>query len=98
MVVEIGYEKYKIFCSYLPCKDVFYFIKNLYVKFPNDETIYGIKYDFQKSPEISYNTLISANEIEIISLKDFLKGLPVSDAGTYIRDELYRDKNFLVLL
>ena len=98
MVIEIGYENYKTFCSYLPCKDVFYFIKNLFVKFPNDDTVYGIKYDFHKSPETSYNILISSNEIEIISLHDFLIGLPVSEAGTYIRDELYRDKNFLVLL
>lgn len=98
MVVEIGYDKYKTFCSYLPCKDVFYFIKNLFVKFPSDDTIYGVKYDFKKNPENSYNELVSINGIEIISLNDFLTGLPVSDAGTYIRDELYRNKNFLVLL
>ena len=55
MVVEISYEKYKAFCSYLPCKDVFYFIKNLFIKFPNDDTIYAIKYDFKKGPEVSYN-------------------------------------------
>lgn len=98
MVVEISYEKYKTFCSYLPCKDVFYFIKNLFVKFPNDDTIYGVKYDFKEGPEVSYNNLITPNSIEMISLADFLLGLPVSDAGTYIKDDLYRDKNFLVLL
>ena len=98
MVVEISYEKYKAFCGYLPCKDVFYFIKNLFIKFPNDDTIYAIKYDFKKGPEVSYNNLITSNSIEMISLADFLLGLPVSDAGTNIKDDLYRDKNFLVLL
>ena len=62
------------------------------------ENQFAIKYDFKKGPEVSYNNLITSNSIEMISLADFLLGLPVSDAGTYIKDDLYRDKNFLVLL
>ena len=96
MVKEIGYEQYKYFCSFLPCKDVFYFIKNLFVQFDNDETIYAVKYNFNSNPEKIYSDLISNNNIESWSMADFLKGLPVNDNGTYIQDGMYRDKSILI--
>ena len=96
MVKAISYDKYKHFCSFLPCKDVFYFIKDLFIQFDDDETIYAVKYDVKSNPDSVYNELKKDGKVEIWSLFDFLKGLPTSDNGTYIQDNMYRDKSILV--
>ncbi len=98
MVFEIGYEQYKEFCSKLPCKDVFYFLKDLFVVFPFDNNVYAIKYNWKKTPESAYNELVKNNMIVEWSLSEFMSGLPTTENGTFIKDELYRDKSVVVKL
>lgn len=98
MVLEIGYEQYKEFCSKLPCKDVFYFIKNLFVSFPNDENIYAVKYNIHKSPKKVYEKLVIENELIRQDLEEFLLGLPRTDNKTFIIEKMYKDNSFLIQL
>ena len=98
MVLEINYEQYKTFCGYLPCKDVFYFLDNLFVKFPKDDNIYAIKSDVHSNPEFVYENILRTGKLVENTLNEFLMGLPTSENGTYIKDELYRGKSILVKL
>lgn len=98
MVLEISYEQYKEFCSKLPCKDVFYFLKDLFVMFPYDNNIYAIKYTWSKTPEKAYADLVKNNKVVEETLSEFLIGLPTTENGTFIKDELYRGKSILVKL
>ncbi len=98
MIVEISYEKYKEFCKLLPCKDVFYYLSNLFVKFPYDDTIYGVKYDCKSNPEDIYNGLVETNNLEVQKLSEFLKGLPITESGTFVQSTVYKDKSYLVVL
>lgn len=98
MILEIPYDKYKYFCSLLPCKDVFYFLKNLFVKFPNDDTVYSIKVKIGEDSEKVYNSLKDKNELITYNLSEFLKGLPTNDNGIYVKEDMYNDKSILVIL
>lgn len=98
MVLEINYEQYKDFCSRLPCKDVFYFLKDLFVAFPCDDNIYAIKYNWKLTPENAYSELLKNDKIVENTMIEFLAGLPTTENGTFIRDELYRGKSILVKL
>lgn len=95
MVCEINYEQYKEFCSKLSCKDAFYFLKNLFVKFPNDTTIYAVKSEIDKDPEQIFQQLEEKGLINHCNLEDFISGLP-DETLTYLKEDMYKDKSFLV--
>ena len=66
--------------------------------FPYDNNIYAIKYTWSKTPEKAYADLVKNNKVVEETLSEFLIGLPTTENGTFIKDELYRGKSILVKL
>lgn len=97
-VRAISYQQYKDFCSLMPSKDIFYFLKSLFIKYKNEDVIYGVKYNSNQSPENLYKTLESKNKIIVLTLEDFLSGLPTNEGNCLIQEDKYKDKNLLVLM
>lgn len=100
MVKEITYEKYKEFCKNFIGKDIFFYIRNLFVKFPDDETIYGVKYDLNRGPDAVYSEICEQNTLTIYSLSEFISGVPIvtKELRKNVNIELYAGKDILVVI
>lgn len=100
MVKEITYKKYKEFCTNFIGKDIFFYIRNLFVKFPDDETIYGVKYDLNKSPDAVYSEICEHNTLTIYSLSEFISGVPIvtKELRKNVNIEMYAGKDILVVI
>lgn len=96
-VTEISYEDYKKFCSYLPCKDIFYYLKTLFVSFNDGKTIFAVKIPSSANPHDVFNKLKSKNQITEYSLAQFKLGMNSVEQSVVVDKNLYRDKNILVL-
>ena len=98
MVSEIKYDKYLEFCGMLPSKDVFYLIKHLFVKFTGDDTIYAVKYPASQNIEKLYNSLQKNKTLVVMSLSEFLSGVPVNETFAIPNEGLYLNKSILVVI
>lgn len=98
MVKEISYEDYKRFCSYLSSKDVFFYIKTLFVRFRGDSTVYAIKTPADKDISSLYYTLEKKHHLTYYTMEEFKSGLSVSDKVCVVKKNMYKDKNILVTL
>ena len=82
----------------LPSKDVFHLLKNLYVLFPDDETIYGVKYSTKHSANKVFKVLEKKQILETMTLSEFLSGLPTNENNAIPNESMYADKSILVIL
>lgn len=100
MVKEITLARYNEFCSKFKGKDVFFYVRNLFVKFPDDDTIYGVKYDLNKVPDVVYSEICSQNTLTIYSLTEFIKGVPIitKELCKTVDIEMYDGKDILVII
>ena len=98
MVVEIGYEQYKQFCSMLVCKDIFYYLETLFIKYPNDDKIYAVKFPAGSDIEKLFNKLRKNNKVVEMSLSDFKRGCTPVNNTIAIDENMYNGKNVLVVI
>lgn len=95
-VKEIPYELYQEFCSKLPCKDIFYYLNNLFIQ--RNGKIYSIKSKVGERPVKVFEELKNNKELHIISFDEFLRDLPSRDSLSSLREENYKNKSFLIVL
>ena len=107
MVKEIKYSEYKKFCEKLPCKDIFYYIDNLFVCYGGSkEKIFCIKVKRNKYAENFkalnryYYGLEKKGVINEVDFKHFLLSLGMQVDGKFRINQDFQNtpKSFLVVL
>ncbi len=54
---DISYEGYKELCEYLPCRDMLYYMQNIFVEHRNTGEITAVKYPYKSKPQVIYDKL-----------------------------------------
>lgn len=100
MVQEITYKRYCEFSKILGCKDIFFYISNLFVKFEDDPIIYAVKYNINENPEEVYNQIKSEDTLVEYSLDEFKRGFPcmTKEIRKCTKREMYEGKNIIVFV
>lgn len=97
MVVEIPYAKYKEFCSKLSSKDIFYYLRNVFVKFPYDDTIYAVKYKIGGKPHKIYDSLLRNKKITEVHITSITENTLQAE-NRVLGTSNYKGKSVLILL
>lgn len=105
MVLDIRYSEYNRFCSLLPCKDIFYYIDDLFICFkekPNKILcIKGKKYKYVSNNDNMYKyymKLEKSGKLQRLTLSDFLNGTTHREGCCHINQDFYTSKSFLVVV
>lgn len=105
MVREIRYSEYKKFCDKIPCKDLFYFIDNIFICFKEKPDkilcIKTKKAKYLSTNKVLYNhykKLESMNVLKKVSLNEFLLGVTHRESRCHIDETFYSSNSFLIIV
>ena len=93
-VKEIPYDYYKRFCSFLPSKDVLFYLNTLFAIFPGDSVVYAIKTPIKKKSSDVYKNLVAKEKITEYTLSEFVEDLPFAEGSE--AEKKYKGQNILV--
>ena len=82
----------------LSCKDVFYYINTLFLKYPHDETIYAVKYPANSNIEKLFNKLEKTGQITKYTISEFKSGFSIMNNLVDLDEKMYELKNILILM